>query len=158
MNNNILLSLMRECRNFFVDSYESGVFVLSNKKISLANEYKIGQYLLLTGSILNDGVYKITDISSWVHELEISEDIFEVWDGTIYALRIPPDFLQLAAEIQTFLESPGGAISPYISETVLNVHSWARATNKDTGAPAGWQIMFADKLSPFRRMFTTIDI
>lgn len=211
----MLLSVMREVRNFFNISSESGGFEIKNGSISVTNKYVIGQYVAITGSILNNGVKRVesfqdgvisfginpTEYPAWIpydgvkgiyatgdrvtHKGErwISLADNNVWEpgatgtaylweqihdspeehtsaneaftGTIYSLRVPPDFVVLCEEIQTFNDKPG-ANSEKISES-FGSYSYGVATDAN-GNRAGWQMVFRNKLNPFRRMFTEVRI
>lgn len=55
----MLLEVMRECKNFFVRTEEPGEFVVHDGEIEVNGDYLPGQFVLITGSILNDGVYRV---------------------------------------------------------------------------------------------------
>jgi hypothetical protein len=150
----MLLEVMRETRNFFECSAEYGKFSLSGGKISLVNEYKAGQYILLTGSVLVDGVYRISAAKNGKYTLDGAE-VNENWTGVVYGLAVPQEFVRLCGEIREFQQK--NSDSNIVSETVLGVHSWAKGTDK-SGAPLGWQRVFADRLNPYRRMFGGVEI
>lgn len=148
------LQVCREVRNFFETASESGDFSLFDSQIALNGVYKAGQFLLITGSLRNDGIYKIATAENGVCSLEgVCED--EVWSGTVYTLRFPPDFLALCGEIQAFQEREGN--SNIVSESVLGVHSYSAATDSKGGRQK-WQDVFRKELAPFRRMFTEVKI
>lgn len=112
--------------------------------------------MALSGSTLIDGVYRIS--AKWksrytLDGVETDED----WEGTVFGLRIPPDFLELCGEIQGYLESPAGKPGAYTSETVVGLHSWSKASGKN-GAPVDWRDVFSGRLAPFVKMFKGIAI
>ena len=148
----MILQVMRYCRNFFEKTSESGQYTIAGGRITLQQEYLLGQYILLTGSVLNNGLYHLQDN---LYTLDSSKD--EIFEGTIYGLIIPLDFLQLCKEIDVFAKSPAGAPGPYTSESVIGVHSYTKATGPD-GLPVGWQAVFGGRISEFRKMLTEIRV
>jgi len=187
-----MLVLMRKCRNFFNFSAEDGEFELVDGNIVLGESYKVGQYLLMTGSILVDGVYQIIakddypcEHDNWLDDDGDDDDydnglaepyvecdcpqkyiytldnapIDEKWTGIIHGLNVPADFVRLTHEIHEFNKSEAGkmAHSPYVSETVLNVHSYKLAQGKE-GLPLNWRDLYKTDLAPYHRMFTEVSI
>ena len=147
-----ILMVSREIRNFFAITSESGDFTVENSVIKLSGKYLLGQYILISGSILNDGVYLPTKP---LCTLEGARD--EQFNGTVYGLSIPRDFLDLCGEIKEFMESDAGKASSLSSETVIGVYSHTRGT-KDDGSPVTWKDVFAGRLNRFRKMFAEVKI
>jgi hypothetical protein len=162
----MMLEVMREVRNFFDVSVERREFVLSKGKISLSGKYEVGQYILLTGSLLVNGVYRVAAVSRGRYTLDLptgqagGAEIDEKWAGIVYGLAVPPEFVKLCEEIQKFDESSGN--NNIVSETVIGVHSWTRATRTDgsraKGVPVTWRDMYADRLNHYRRMFSGVKV
>lgn len=147
----MLLQVMRHIHNFFEVSDESGNFTITGGIIALKGKYITGQYIAVTGSVLNDGVYLLTNT---LYTLSQAQD--EAFNGIVYGLRIPRDFLSLVSDIEQFV-AKAGADSPYTSESVVGLHSWSKATDK-TGAPVSWETVYKKRLNPYRRMFSSIKI
>lgn len=142
---------MKQVNNYFVNTEESGQYEIRNGIISLTETYLIGQYIYLCGSILNDGLYLINDD---LITLDGSTD--ESFSGTIYGLRIPRSFLDLAKDIMAFNESSEGQASNITSASFgIQSYSWATDAN---GNRAGWETVFAKRLNQYRRMTTDIEI
>jgi len=152
----ILLPIMRECNNFFDVCSESGDFELNDGKIALKNIYRVNQYIALTGSLLVDGIYQIIARHEGIYTLT-GADENERWNGLIFGLNIPGDFIRLCEDIDKFNKSKAGQLTGYTSENVLGAHSWSRATNKN-GLPVQWQDVFQIRLRPFNRIFSSIRI
>lgn len=208
----MLLPVMREVRNFFEISSESGEYEIKNGSITVTGRYVVGQYVAITGSILNDGVKRVESVKDGVisftipraeypdwkqptgsHDAYMIDDrvthgsdrwislidynvylpgsdprwweklhdspeehttVDEIFNGTIYGLRVPHDFVALCDEIVVFTteSKPTG----FVSESIGS-YSYSRATDKN-GAPASWKTVFVARLIPFRRMFTSISI
>jgi hypothetical protein len=162
LSGDVILSVLRECRNYFIHNYETGAYSLEGGQIAVKNLYVTGQYVMISDAILASGVYRVKNISNLtvvdlgdpVQLLTLAgADVDEDFGGKIYGLKLPRDFLKVCRDIQAFVESKQGKVGAYTSETVLGVHTWSKATNKN-GMPAGWQELFAAKLAPFKRMFT----
>ena len=158
-----MLEVMRECRNFFEFSLEEGEFSLSGGEIGLRGAfieatreyrpYRVGEYLLLTGSAGVDGLYAISGADDGVYTLEgVNAD--EEWEGAVWALRIPRPFVALCAEIEAFHQGAGRPTA-YTSEMVVGLHQWTRSLSK-SGAPIGWREVYSKSLAPYRRMFTMV--
>jgi len=145
-----MLSVMREVRNFFEYTVEIGEFEIAGSVITLLDEYLPGQYILITGSILNDGLYLLHDD---LYTLDGAVD--EIFTGIIYGLRVPRDFVELSNEIIEF-NKKAGTNSDLVSES-FGTYSYRVATTTD-GMRAGWNVVFADRLREFRHMFTTINV
>jgi len=96
-----LYDVLLEVNNFFVRDYECLDVVITTTKLQgeFTNDYVIGQYVRVAGSVLNDGVYKITDIG--VNELTLNATLNAETEQslTVYGLSIPNSFVSLANEI-----------------------------------------------------------
>ena len=97
-----LYEIMQDVNNFFVvESEKINVEITSTTLIGdFENEYISGQYVLLQNSLLNDGVYKITNVTATILTLDATlqaEDTERIM--CLSALKIPPSFLNLANEI-----------------------------------------------------------
>lgn len=154
--NGTMIQVCREVRNFFLSgSSEMGDYFIESGAITLNGTYKTGQWLLITGSLLNDGIYKITSAEDQSYALD-GDLIDQEFHGTIYGLRIPSDFIKLCEEIREFNEKTGKP-SSLVGESVVGFYSHTRATDKN-GAPVGWQTVFASRLAPFRRLFAEVKV
>lgn len=141
-----MYSVMKECRNFFVDSIEKKTFEIKNNIIDTRDTYKIGQYIMVHGSILNDGVYKINDT---LITLEGTQN--EIFKGTVCGLAVPRDFIELANDIAAFIDKNTSNSGNIISESYRG-YSYTTATNKN-GQVATWEDVFLQRLNVFRKMF-----
>lgn len=144
----MLLELMRECHNFFDISEEQGNFTIQDSIININKNYLIGQYILVTGSILNDGVYLLNDK---LYTLVNSVD--EEFNGIVYGLRIPKDFIKLSEEIEKFI-----ADNPTTNITRESFGNYSSSKAQGKNGIITWQEQFASRLNPYRRMFHNIRI
>lgn len=145
----MLLSVMRECKNFFEITSESGKFEIKNGVILLSDDYLIGQHICVTGSILNNGAYLLNDT---LYTLSGSRD--EIFYGTVYGLAVPRDFIALAQEIDEYVaKNPASNMTSYS----FGISSASYATN-EKGMQATWMDVFRQRLNKYRMMFKQIPL
>ena len=140
----ILDELCSEIRNWFEVKIGGGTFTVRNGMIEPHNFLKDGQYFRICGSVFNDGVHLFS--SSFIPSLTD-----EAFDGTVWAMAVPPAVIALAGEIKDYKASGEGNATAIVSESVGG-HSVSRATGKD-GIPAtGWERVFAKRLNKWRKI------
>ena len=140
----ILSELCQELKNWFCDEADIhyGEYTITDGALSLPFLLD-GQYFRIAGSVLNDGVYKYDG------ELELNDETFT---GAIWAMKIPPSVVDLATEIDAWIEKNGEAVaSPYQSE------SWGGYSYslKSGGAESGsvdWRTVFGGSLNRWRKL------
>ena len=170
---NMLLVTLREVNNFFESSEESGDFCIRSSKIEMrAKNLLTEQYVAVSGSILNDGIYKIIGKeltannngsignslplrTGVIYELE-GELRDETFRGTIYGLRIPRDFLDLVTQIEESVETTPQ--NNKISEKFFGDYSYSVAMDPKTGLPASWKNVFGSNLHRFRKMWNEVRV
>lgn len=122
----------------------SGEFEIASGALS-GVRFEIGQYYRIMGSVLNDGVHRYPD--------DVLED--EKFTGVIWGMSIPPQVIQLAAEIEQWQAKYGlDALSPYQSES-FGGYSYTKGSNATNGTDGGgvsWQTVFADRLRKWRKI------
>ncbi len=99
--------------NSFAVTKEEGTFNISNNSITIKGNYIEGQYIRLTGSILNDGVYKVESTEG--NTITLVGAIDEVFEGAIYSLAIPKEIVRIAGAFEEAKEKIGNGI--YDSES-----------------------------------------
>lgn len=132
-----LTDLCGYLKNWFELGGRSGVFTISDGTIDL-DYLREGQYFRITGSIFNDGVYQYppSDLKD------------ETFDGTIWALAIPPAVLELRDKIDAWENDNAKALtSPYQSES-FGGYSY---TMKG-GDSFSWREAFAADLRRWRKI------
>lgn len=141
--------LMRECNNYFFKWKEVGTFTIADNKISgFKGNYLVGQYIRLKGSILNDGVYKIESISN--NQITVTGLNNEVFEGVIFGLSVPKDFVELSSKIDDHIKTvPKNANK--VSES-FNNYSISYATGS-SGKVLEWQTIFSDSLKDYRNVY-----
>lgn len=147
----MILQVMRECKNYFGRTSEQGEFKIENGIIDANLPYLVGQYILISGSVLNDGVYIINDN---LITLDGARD--EIFCGVIYGLAVPNDFLDIANKIEKFSQSSAGEMSNVVSAS-FGIQSTSFGTNS-AGVRSGWKDVFRNDLHKFRRPLPDIMI
>ena len=139
----MLEQVLMNIRNWFsVDGgIYSGTFTIKDGGITLpflAN----GQYFRIVGSVFNDGL----------HQYPEDDLVDETFNGTIWALAIPPAVVDLADKISKWQEKNGEAsTSPYQSES-FGGYSYSKATDAEAGGAVTWQCVFKRQLSAWRKI------
>lgn len=130
-------------------------YTISSGVISPAVSLKEGQRFLVTGSVLNDGIY------TW-HANGIKNDddtaaagiSDEDFTGAVCALAVPPSVLALVSDIRDWDTKYSGIVNnPYSSETVNGVYSYTKTVKSDQAGGGGysWQDVFRARLNQYRR-------
>lgn len=133
----MLFEVLKHIRNFFPAGERiNGKFNIEDGTISLP--LLNGQYFLIEGSVLNDGVYQYpaTDLMD------------EEFEGSILPMAIPKAFLDLATEISDYQSKV--TATPYQSES-FGGYSYTIATNKN-GNMASWADAFGTRLNAWRKI------
>nr|DAJ64548.1 MAG TPA: hypothetical protein [Caudoviricetes sp.] len=141
----MLEELMRECRNWFVapNGVHLGTFTIKDGSVSLPF-LVLGQYFRIVGSVFNDGVYEYGNVS-------LQDETFE---GTIWALSVPPAFIKLSEEIKSWRDQyENAANSPFQSESFAGYsYTKSSANGNSGGSVTGWQGVFASRLNKWRKL------
>lgn len=146
----MLADICRYCRNFFEREVVASVFTVADGQITCADGQALsllpGQYYRIVGSVFNDGVYRY------------GEDVLadETFSGAVWAMAVPPDFIQLCEEIDAWCEANAKELeSPYQSENIGGYYSYTlKSGSASTGDSGGlsWQSQFAKRLAPWRKI------
>lgn len=105
-----------------------------------------GNYYLIRGSDFNDGI----------HQYQNDELTDETFEGTVYKMCPPPDFLRILDEVEQWQAKYGERVqSPYQSEDVIGVYSYQlKSAGKTIGTTlATWQDTFGTQLKQWRRLY-----
>jgi len=130
--------------NYFVKEEYVGSFKIEDESL-IFDKLLDGQYFMINGSVLNDGVYLYpTD-----------KLIDEEFNGKISALAIPRDVLSLSAEIDDWLANNKSVLeSPYQSES-FGGYSYTKASGASgasNGSQLTWKDVFGSKLNAYRKL------
>ena len=107
------------------------------------------EYYAVFGSRKNNGVHKTTDVLNDEGE----------FDGSVWVMSVPADFLALCDEIASWQAKYGGvdseAMSPFNSES-FGGYSYSKAAGSATSganaAASTWQGVYASRLNRWRRV------
>ena len=138
----MLTEICAELRNYFEvpNGRHFGKFTISGGSIAPLDFLQDGQYFRIVGSVFNDGVYQYPATS-------LTDEVF---NGAVCAMAVPPSVIDLAAEIEEYNNSESGKASPFTAES-FGGYSYTKATDS-TGAPIGWQKVFASRLAQWRKL------
>lgn len=136
----MLAQLLRHLRNWFVvpGGIHSGKYIIKGGSLELPFLLE-GQYFRILGSVFNDGLHQYPERS-------LRDETFS---GTVWALAVPAELVELAEEISQWNEK--NPASPYTQES-FGGYSYTRATNSATGQAATWQDAFRSRLNPWRKI------
>ena len=137
----MLTEVCAEMRNYFVTEIHNGDFTISGGKISPLDFIQENQYFRIVGSVFNDGVYQNTP------DLELTDERF---NGSVWAMAVPPNVIALAEEIKAYNESDEAKPTAFTSES-FGGYSYTKATDSN-GVPISWKKVFASRLSVYRRI------
>lgn len=142
----MLDQILHDINNYFVLKKYRGEYTISNGRLELPFLLN-DQYFRINGSVFNDGVY--------IYPAESLKD--EVFRGEIWAMAVPPEFLDLVADIENWQASYGDVIlSPYSSES-FGGYTYSKAVgggryDSGDGGNSGWQKTFSSRLNRWRKI------
>jgi hypothetical protein len=131
-------------KNYFAVAKYEERFVIENGNITLPFLRK-GQYFRICESVLNDGVHKYTN------DMQLVDEEF---NGIIYALAIPQEFLLLAEEIEAYNKTEASKPSGYASES-FDDYSYSKAGGGSVNTSANanqWEQVIKSRLNRFRKV------
>ena len=146
------------CRNWFVKDVVRGSFSVRHGVLCEIPGTAVGQYVRIVGSRANDGVYRYPAGSTDDGTDALCDEEF---DGAVWLMAPPPEFLRLCRDITAWEEKAGaaldeaaqGAASPYRSESFGGYEYVRRDGIGDL--PADWRderLGFASRLSRWRKV------
>lgn len=140
----ILSELCQELKNWFCDESDIhlGTYAIENGVLSLPFLLD-GQYFRIVGSVLNDGVYKYDE------SLELQDETFT---GAVWAMKVPPSFVDLATEIENWIQKNGEVVSsPYQSES-WGGYSYSMKSGGAESGSVSWKSVFGGSLNRWRKL------
>lgn len=141
----MLEELMRECRNYFLipGGVHPDTYTIKGGSIALPF-LRVGQYFRIVGSVLNDGVYQYGSCA-------LRDETF---DGAIWAMAVPTEFLRLEEEIKAWrTQYENAANSPFQSESFAGYsYTKSTASGGSSGSLPCWQWVFASRLNKWRKL------
>ena len=151
-----IAAVMRRVRNFFERERIEGTFTIADGVLAPMPD---APYIAISGSAWHDGVFPrdaLAGSDDAADQLTIEQGLEkdETFDGKVWGLHPPSDFLALCEAISEYdAKNPVGA---YQSES-FGQYSYTRGNVGGT-AGNGWEAAFAGQLLPYRRMFTEVDV
>lgn len=136
-------ALMRHVRNYFETGYIQDEFSINGGTVTPAVK---SRYVCIEGSHYNNGVKKILENGAIENP---GPD--ETFDGKIWLLNPPDDFLELAREIAAYDQK--NPLSPVMSESFGEYSVTYAGGNSGR---ADWQRVFFGALIPYRKMYTEV--
>lgn len=134
----MLNQILKHLKNYFeTPKFIENDFIIENGTIANL-PFLENQYVLIKGSILNDGIYKIplTGLKN------------EQFKGVIIGLAIPNEVIELETKIKAYVDKNPASV--YISES-FGGYSYSKATDKN-GQIASWQDVFKKELNIYRKI------
>lgn len=136
-----------ELKNYFISynpkqAIHTGEYTIVDSDIDV-DFLDSDQYFRIVGSKFNDGVYKFD-------EHLVLED--EVFDGAIWAMAVPPDFLKAVKDSEDYLTAHPMGLE-YQSES-FGGYSYTRASNNKllSGSFSYLPKTIANRLNRYRRL------
>ena len=140
-------AVMRQCRNYFETGYIDGTFRITGNALSGAEGAK---WVFISGSLYHNAVWEIVDGYLTGRDVDGLPD--EEFDGRIWFLDPPPDFLELCKTIKTYEEkNPVGALA----QERFGEYSYMRGMS-GRASDSSWTAAFSAELLPYRRMYTEV--
>lgn len=138
----LIKEVLDHIHNYFVKEIYTGTFRIENGLINV-DELLDGQYFMIKGSVLNDGIY--------VNPSSNLKD--EVFDGSVSALAIPRDVIDLITEIEEWQTANKKTLeSPFQSES-FGGYSYSKASSgKSNGSQLTWRDVFGPRLNAYRKL------
>lgn len=157
----MLTELCAYCRNWFQNQKLYGVFKIADGEIKYADGSALpiveGQYFRIIGSIFNDGVHRVIPETA-AEDTAVSTLQDEEFDGSVWTMKVPKDFIKLAEEIEAWQAKNGSidsqAMSPFTSES-FGGYSYSKSAGSSadgSGGGTGWQSAFGNRLVRYRKI------
>ena len=160
-----LTQVCQYLRNWFDRDRLVGEFVITDSVIrstdGIALPLLTGQYYRIIGSIFNDGVHIYGTKTVTPSQGEPYEELIDpltdepAFTGAVWTMAVPPAFVALADEIETWTEANADAInSPYNSESFGGYSYTVKNASSGAGEDSGitWQGQFRTSLNPWRKI------
>lgn len=148
----VLSDVCQEIRNWFVrkdSDKHPGTYEIRDGAI-VAPFLVSGQYFRIVGSVFNDGV----------HQYPADDLTDETFEGSIWALAIPQNFLALVESIRAWRQKyetvDSAAMSPFTSENYFGDYSYSKSSGSgssgDGSGGASWQNAYRAQLNRWRKI------
>ena len=154
----MIAQIMQYCKNHFWRSRERNNFTIVTDGIegTFCNTYLVGQYVHIVGSYINDGVYKVTGVTTSKLTLDatlLAEDTDDFI--TLYGCAVPADFLTIVSDIEAWVTSNGGKDG--VASESIDSYSISFGTGSDGSTGNNWKSAFSGRLTAYKQVFETYD-
>ena len=143
--------------NHFERESYAGEYTISGGTITL-DFLVVGQRFRILGSAANDGIYTYHAVGVvWNDDnAKAVTMVDETFNGTIVAMGVPREVIDLVGDINTWVTANADAInSPFKSES-FGGYTYTKAetahNSGEIGKPFSWQDMFARRLNAYRKI------
>lgn len=142
-----IAAVMRHCRNYFETGYIDGTFRITGNVLP---DVLGARFVCISGSNMHDGVWEVADGFLTGRSVEGLKD--EEFDGRVWLLAPPVDFLELVKTISEYEEK-----NPVTALASESFGGYSRSWNGQ-GKPSEQVSLcvFATSLAPYKRMFTEV--
>lgn len=142
--------ILRYLNNFFYEKGYKKEIEIKDSTVKIQGDFISGQYIAIEGSRMNDGVYKVENITS--EGLMIIGAIDEIFEGVVFSLAIPKILIKTSEEVATYnIENTPTAFKSESNQG----YSYDKGSSKDGTTGATWVEVFGNRLKPFRKMYNT---
>lgn len=141
----MLEQVLTHLHNWFIvpDGKHFGTFTIEDGRLALPF-LRDGQYFRITGSVFNDGLHR------YGPDMKALTD--ETFNGSVWALAIPPAVVKLAGEIAEWQEKNGAIASGIYQSESFGGYSYSKAVDSTTGGAVTWESTFRARLNPYRKL------
>lgn len=136
---------MDYCNNHFIRTAEFASITITETTItgSFKQGYVADQYIAIKGTILNDGIYKITEVAGDTLTLDATLTA-ETSDTLIYGLAVPKTFLDIVTSISGSTSTEGIASESLGDYSVNYVNG------------SGWQQTYKSQLMQYKKPYSDL--
>lgn len=136
--------VMKAINNHFISATQDGTFRITGNVLPEADG---AQWVYISGSMYHDGVWECC--GGYLTGRSMSELHDEEFEGTLFFLAPPQDFLELCEAVKEYeAKNPVGALQ----SEAFGGYSYSRGSS----AGIGWRKAFASQLNAYRRMYSDI--
>jgi len=152
-----MYEIMKAINNYFIYKMESGTYSIETDGIvgNFGNTYVKGMYIVINGSYLNDGLYKVDSATSNKITVEETLTVENTGETMVVAnCKVPNEFISLVAEITTWNTNNAknaGVASEKIDDYSI---SYDKSGSGDT---ISWMSAFSSRLAAYRKMYNTFE-
>ena len=146
----MLNEVLTQLNNYFIGDtiHEADVTFTTPDTLEgvFTDTFQAGQYILISGSALNDGVYKISAITDTTITIDATVDIVVTSESEVIVsltqCTIPKSLIAVIDDISTYATNTQDGLA---SES-----QGSRSVSYNGGS--SWAVAFTDRLSPYRKL------